>query len=502
MGDGISSVTGVLGTTLTVVCFVLVFIGALPIIAMAIQFLLIPLHAFRNHYSKAAPFLPNVAVVIPAWNEGAVVGHSIDNLLAMDYPAEALRIYVVDDASTDSTPEVVLSKAEQYPGRVFHVRRDKGGEGKAHTLNHGIAVILEDSWMQALLIMDADVVFLPTALRKMTRHLADPEVGAVTAYIREGSRNKNFLNRFIALEYALAQAASRRAQNVLGAVACLAGGAQLHSRENLEAIGGRIDTTTLAEDTVTTFETQLGGRRVVFEPYAVVLAEEPRDVPGLWKQRLRWARGNIHITRRYSKVWLRPSREHRLGSATFALIWFTVGLLPVTMVLSSIGLVGLLLLDNPVSTDVFRVTWALAVCTYIFSMLLAQSLDPPTGRSTILEAFLFPGIISLLIMILTFVPRLTNINFLDSHGLDVTSTTEFVITLCVYVWFPLSMLAAYGIKVLAEKKAWGAKISPVLVYLVGYGSLLCAITAHSYVQELRHADQTWDKTEKTGQMMA
>ena len=94
-----------------------------------------------------------------------------------------------------------------------------------------------------------------------------------------------------------AQAAARRAQNVMGAMACLAGGAQLHSRENLEAVGGQVDTSTLAEDTYTTFLTQLGGRRVVFEPAAVVLAEEPDTVTALWKQRVRWARGNVQITR-------------------------------------------------------------------------------------------------------------------------------------------------------------------------------------------------------------
>lgn len=144
--------------------------------------------------------------------------------------------------------------------------------------------------MEALLIMDADVVYTAPSLRRMTRHLADPEVGAVTAYIKEGSEPGNLVNRYIGYEYVTAQAAARRAQNVLGALACLAGGAQLHSRTNLEAIGGQIDTSSLAEDTITTFRTQLAGRRVVFEPNAVVWAEEPPSIEGLWKQRLRWAR--------------------------------------------------------------------------------------------------------------------------------------------------------------------------------------------------------------------
>ena len=94
-------------------------------------------------------------------------------------------------------------------------------------------------------------------------------------------------------------------------MACLAGGAQLHSRENLTAIGGRIDTSSLAEDTFTTFRTQLSGKRVVFEGNAVVWAEEPGDLDGLWKQRLRWARGNVQISLHFSNMWLRgrPLRQ-------------------------------------------------------------------------------------------------------------------------------------------------------------------------------------------------
>ena len=112
--------------------------------------------------------------LLPAWNEADVLGASIDSLMAIDYPAGAWRIYVVDDASTDHTPEVMREKMAQYPGSVFHLRREKGGQGKAHTLNHGIGIILEENWAEAVMIMDADVLFEPVTLRRMTRHLADP----------------------------------------------------------------------------------------------------------------------------------------------------------------------------------------------------------------------------------------------------------------------------------------------------------------------------------------
>ena len=148
-------------TALLVVLLLFVAAGVVPILATAYQFLAIPFHSVINHYKRAAPYLPRVAVIVPAWNEGAVIGASIERLMALEYPRNSLRVYVVDDASTDNTPDVVVAKAALYPGRVFHLRRDKGGEGKAHTLNHGIRVILQDDWMEALLIMDADVVYLP-----------------------------------------------------------------------------------------------------------------------------------------------------------------------------------------------------------------------------------------------------------------------------------------------------------------------------------------------------
>ena len=352
-----------------------VILGAVPLLVANYQFLLVGLHFRRLHYAKCRPCFPRTAILIPAWNEAAVIGTSIDRLMLLDYPRDRLRIYVVDDASTDDTPQVVLAKVAKYPGNVVHLRRDSGGEGKAATLNHGLAEILADDWMQAILIMDSDVIYDPSSLRRMTRHLADPGVGSVTAYIKEGSRPGNYMTRFIGYEYITAQAAARRSQEVLGVIACLAGGAQLHSRANIEAIGGRVDTTTLAEDTVTTFETQKGGRRVIFEPHATVWAEEPGSIVALWKQRLRWARGNVQVTRRFKSVWFRPQPNNRLGSISFGLLWFCLLLLPVLMVLASGSLVILFFIDYQLAWAAFHVLWLTNVITYLFITSFTLAID-------------------------------------------------------------------------------------------------------------------------------
>lgn len=489
------------GTVGNDILIALVLFGAVPLVVNAYQYLLIGAVRWRNHYGGVGPYLPRVAILVPAWNEAAVLGATIDRLMNLDYPLDRLRLYVVDDASTDNTPTLMAAKAAEYPGSVYHLRREKGGEGKAHTLNHGLAVILGEDWMEALLIMDADVIYRTDSLRKMTRHLADDRVGAVTAYIKEGSRPSRTLTRFIEYEYITAQAAGRRAQNVLGAVACLAGGAQLHSRANLEALGGRIDTSTLAEDTCTTFNTQLAGRRVVFEPNAVALAEEPERIVGLWKQRMRWARGNVHVTSSYRKVWFHPSPVHRLGGLSFGLIWFSIFLLPLTMIVSSASLVVLFFTDLANAQHVFATLWIINALCFIFTTLFTLLIDPSAGRRTWVQGIFFPGVVSLVIIVYACFP--VAFHWVVDHFEDVTHwhfTTgqRHAFMLFAYLWVAGCMLAGYVVKKIDD--AGGHRTASALLYVVGYGPLLCAISLAAYVKQLRHAEMTWDKTEKSGRV--
>jgi cellulose synthase/poly-beta-1,6-N-acetylglucosamine synthase-like glycosyltransferase len=483
----------------------LVIVGAVPLLVASYQFLLIGLHFRRLHYDRCAPVFPRTAILIPAWNEAAVIASSVDRLMRLEYPPDRLRVFVIDDASTDETPAVARAKAAEYPGRVFHLRRKVGGQGKAHTLNHGLAAVLADDWMQAVLIMDSDVIYEPDSLRLMARHLADPGVGSVTAYIKEGSRPGNYLTRFIGYEYITAQAAARRSQNVLGAMACLAGGAQLHSRANIEAIGGQIETGSLAEDTITTFKTQLRGARVIFEPHAVVWAEEPCAIAGLWKQRLRWARGNLQVSRMFARVWFRHNRGHGLGGVSFGLFWFTLLLQPVLMIGASAALITLFFIDRSLAWNAFHALWITNVLTFVFITVLALLIDPGTGRRVWREAVFFPGVVSLVIMAAAIAP--VPLRFVAYHGLSLIGATALrgygaEIELFTYAWLAGSMAIAYLAKV-AEvhlPRRVGAVTSGILVYLAGYGSLLCAVTFAAYIKELRRADASWDKTEKTGKV--
>jgi cellulose synthase/poly-beta-1,6-N-acetylglucosamine synthase-like glycosyltransferase len=482
------------GVGILAVC---VLLGALPVLAGLFQFLLIALSFFHQHVARTRPYWPKISVIVPAWNEGAVIGLSIDRLMQLNYPKDRLRVYLIDDGSTDETPKIAIEKSKQYPGRVFHIRRVAGGEGKAHTLNYGLNVLWKNEWSEAVLIMDADVIYTPDSLMRMARHLSDPKIGAVTAYIKEGSANPNYVQRFITFEYVTATGGSRRAQNVLGFLACLSGGAQLHSRQNLLDMGGQIFSATLAEDTFTTFRTQMGGRQAIFDPHAIVYAEEPDSLNGLWKQRVRWARGNVQITSVFRHLWAHSKAHPQLGSWAMAFLWFTIFLMPLIQILSASALVGLYFINDDLAWKCFSLLWLTAAVTYLIVTFISWVVDWESCAKSWGASMLFPGLISLAVIIYSIFPWFFE-PLKAFIGWKNQTVLQSILTLFLYSWLALSMAVAYAAK--AVEIRGHPRLAAVLLYLAGYGSFLCAVTFGAYVKEWRGSAMTWDKTEKTGKV--
>ena len=113
---------------------------------------------------------PKVSVVVPAYNLARYLGRAINSALAQDWPAEALEVIVVDDGSTDETPQVLAA----YGERIRVVRQDNGGLVRA--VDRGLAEVTGDY----VALLDADDEW-PTD--RLTRHVAfleaHPEVGLV-----------------------------------------------------------------------------------------------------------------------------------------------------------------------------------------------------------------------------------------------------------------------------------------------------------------------------------
>lgn len=111
---------------------------------------------------------PLVSVIIPTYNRPHLVKEAIDSVLAQTYPH--IECIVVDDGSTDSTPELLKG----YGERIVNIRKVNGGGTAAR--NTGI----DAARGEFLNFLDHDDVFLPTKIARQLEIMQQrPEVGLV-----------------------------------------------------------------------------------------------------------------------------------------------------------------------------------------------------------------------------------------------------------------------------------------------------------------------------------
>src|SRR5881396_1595092 len=69
----------------------------------------------RRRPVRGGDATPSVTVIVAAYNEEAVIERRLENLLALDYPADRIEIVVASDASDDRTDELVEAVAARDP---------------------------------------------------------------------------------------------------------------------------------------------------------------------------------------------------------------------------------------------------------------------------------------------------------------------------------------------------------------------------------------------------
>jgi glycosyltransferase involved in cell wall biosynthesis len=128
--------------------------------ALLALFTVANLIAFRRLPRGTLRERPRVSIVIPARNEEAAIGATLDAALAEDYPD--FEVIVVDDGSTDGTAAEIGRRAgEPRLSAIAGAPLPEGWLGKPHALFQGS----ERATGDFLLFMDADVRLAPEALR-------------------------------------------------------------------------------------------------------------------------------------------------------------------------------------------------------------------------------------------------------------------------------------------------------------------------------------------------
>jgi cellulose synthase/poly-beta-1,6-N-acetylglucosamine synthase-like glycosyltransferase len=140
--------------------------------------------SLRRRPARVAGELPAVTVIVAAHNEEQVIERRVENLRALDYPADRLEIVVSSDASNDATEDL----AERAGARV--VRNPRGGKVAAQ--DRAVRETVSD----VVAFTDANSTWAGDALRVLVRPFADEAVAYVCGRLNvlaDDGRNKEGL---------------------------------------------------------------------------------------------------------------------------------------------------------------------------------------------------------------------------------------------------------------------------------------------------------------------
>ncbi len=194
----------------------------------------------------------------------------------------------------------------QYPNlRVVHLEQN---QGKANALRIGALAARSEY----LVCVDADVLLDPHATRWMVGHLIDgPRVGAVTGNPRVRNRT-TLLARMQVGEFSAIIGLIKRAQRVYGRLFTLSGAICAFRRTALHRVGFWNDRM-VTEDIDISWRLQLDGWDIRYEPNALCWVLMPETLRGLWRQRLRWARGGVEVLLQHGRRVLSWRRRRMWG---------------------------------------------------------------------------------------------------------------------------------------------------------------------------------------------
>jgi mycofactocin system glycosyltransferase len=134
------------------------------------------------------PTLPTVSIVIPVMNRPDDLRNCLDSLARLDYPQELLEVIVVDDGSTDRTPEVALELGAEL------IASGSVGGGPAAARNLGAAAARGE----ILAFIDSDCTASHRWLSELLPVLAEADVAAVGGWV-DGMHHAAPLDRYEAV---------------------------------------------------------------------------------------------------------------------------------------------------------------------------------------------------------------------------------------------------------------------------------------------------------------
>ena len=243
------------------------------------------------------------SIIIPCRNEEAVIGKTLSNIAALDYPEEKYNALIVNDGSTDRTSDIAHEFADKFSNiKVLDVPKDESGKGKGAALNRAYHLLLElypnyDKKNWIIGVFDADGSPEKNMLKKMSYQFKDETVGAAQAIVRISNRNESLLARLQDIEFITFAKVTQYVRNIFKGAVALGGNGQFIRATALESIV--LSTGELWRRNALTEDLDLGTRLLLkgwnsqFIITSAVHQQGVHTLAALYKQRTRWAWGAL-----------------------------------------------------------------------------------------------------------------------------------------------------------------------------------------------------------------
>ncbi|QIR38705.1 glycosyltransferase family 2 protein [Tolypothrix sp. PCC 7910] len=248
----------------------------------------------RRHPKKIEGELPSVSILVAAKNEEAVIGRLVKSLCSLDYPDGKYELWVIDDNSSDRTPQLLTELAKEYKQLKTFRRSAQATGGKSGALNQ----VLPLTKGEIIAVFDADAQVSPELLHQVVPLFQREQVGAVQVRKAIANAKENFWTKGQMAEMAV-DTYFQQQRTALGGIGELRGNGQFVRRAALESCGGWNEET-ITDDLDLTLRLHLDNWDIecVFSP--AVEEEGVTNAIALWHQRNRWAEGGYQ---RYLDYW-------------------------------------------------------------------------------------------------------------------------------------------------------------------------------------------------------
>jgi cellulose synthase/poly-beta-1,6-N-acetylglucosamine synthase-like glycosyltransferase len=293
-----------------------VFVGY-PLLML--RFALVHRGAEKNY-----SFQPFFSILVPTFNEEAVIEARIQNLRALRYPKDKYEILVIDSGSTDATKRIVERLcAEGGAPRMKLVCEDER-RGKASAINCGSAYAAGD----IILVTDANAFFDANVLAELGPYFERPEIGGVGGrYVV--SNPENPLPRTEQFYWDL-ETLLRTGESALDSACLFQGEINAWRKSIVDA-----DTAMIGEDLDMSIAIRKKGYKVAFEPNAICYEPSPTSFSEQRTQKQRRCLGTIQnvfkhwrylfVPRDWYRLIIFPSHKGLLVATPFMFIGILLG---------------------------------------------------------------------------------------------------------------------------------------------------------------------------------